>query len=175
MTSSVRDEWYVWTVKQGKFDIVSKFISEDVPEVTRVLYPTITKERSTKTGIVKKSKVPLYSGYLFLQYKHNPEEPKVWLKLRSHPFITRYVGPCTPKDLASVESLEKIEDINTEDKKIFKPGDRVRVNGGFLKEMTGEVTSCLSGNTIQVSINFFGRDVKATFVPADLDIVGREE
>lgn len=168
------EQWFVWTVKLGKFDLVLKYIEEEVPEVKEILYPTITTEKVSKTGKRKKKKTPLYAGYVFLQYKHNSLNPTTWLKLNKHPFITRYVGPCTNKDLASVNSLQKIEKINTEEVKDFRAGDRIRVNGGVFKNMSGRVTNS-SNNAVQVEISVFDRWTKATFSPVDLDIIKREE
>lgn len=167
-------QWYVWTVKQGKFDIVSRYIEEKIPEIKEVLYPTITTERVTKKGERKKKKTPLYAGYVFLQYEHSYDNPSVWLKLNKHPFITRYVGPCTSKDLASVNSLQKIEKLNTEETKDFRIGDKIRVNGGVFKDMRGKVVGC-SSSAVRVEISVFDRLTKAAFSPVDLDIIKREE
>jgi transcription antitermination factor NusG len=158
-------KWHVWVVRPGKFDTVAKYIAESVPEVKEVLYPTVTKQINEK----KKKRVPLYAAYIFLRYDHTP---LVWHKLNSNPFVTNYVGPCTAKDLASVESLKKVETLNYTKTKTFVQGDLIKVNSGPFKDFSGRVISA-GANYIQIVVSVFGREVKATFLPADLDIVDR--
>lgn len=165
------NNWFVWSIRLGKFDTVSKYIEEKVPEVKQVLYPTVTTERILKDGTAKKKKTPLYSGYIFLQYEHDPENPHVWLKLKSHPFVTNYVGPCTPADLISVDSLQKLELVNNDTIKSFSLGDSVRVNGGLCKGYSGIVTAVMN-KTIRVEIEA-PKKMRYVFSPDDLDIVGR--
>ncbi len=165
-------QWYVWSVKTGKFDLVKKYIEEKIPEVKQVLYPTVTKERLLKSGESKKSKVPLYSGYMFLQYHHDAINPQVWLMLTKHPFVSTYVGPCTPADLVSVNSLQKLEVVNNEAVKDFKLGDSVRVNGGVFSGHTG-IVSDISTNTVRVDVSMANRSMKFVFSPDDLDIIDR--
>lgn len=165
-------QWYVWSVKTGKFDTVKRYIEEKIPEVKQVLYPTVTKERVLKSGESKKRKVPLYSGYMFLQYQHDEKDPQVWLKLTKHPFVSTYVGPCTPADLVSVNSLQKLEIVNNDVVKEFHVGDEVRVNGGVFSGQSGTVVD-ISSNTIRVDISVANKAMKFVFSPADLDIVKR--
>ncbi len=175
MTDNVEKlQWFVWSVKTGKFDLVRQYIEEKIPEVKQVLYPTITKEKFLKSGESKKRKVPLYSGYMFLQYHHDEANPQVWLKLNKHPFVSTYVGPCTPADLVSVNSLQKLEVVNNEAVKDFKLGDSVRVNGGVFSGHTG-VVSDISTNTIRVDVNMSNRSMKFVFSPDDLDIINRND
>jgi transcription antitermination factor NusG len=163
-------EWYVWTVKSGKFDVVKKYIEERLPEVKKILYPTITTERITKKGEVKKKKIPLYAGYIFLQYKHRADNPRTWISLNNHPFVTHYVGPCTAQDLVSVDSLQKVEKLNLEAVKNFKLNDKVRVNGGVFEGFRGLVVG-KSSNSIRVEVN---NSITVVFSPDDLDILARE-
>lgn len=172
-SSSEKQEWYVWVVKPGKFDLVKAFIESEIPEVKRILYPTVTSEKVLKTGKVKKKKMPLYSGYIFLQYSHSTENPSVWIKLKAHPFISNYVGPCTPADLASVDSLQKVETLNLDSVKKFELGDAVVVNGGVFKSYKGIVVD-ISSNNIRVDVDSGGKKVKVVFSPDDLDIVDRK-
>lgn len=168
-------EWYVWTVRTGKFGVVQKYIEERVPEVRKVLYPTVTTEKRTLKGDVKKKKSPLYAGYMFLQYTHSEENPIAWLKLNKHPFITRYVGPCTAKDLASVDSLQKVEKLNNDEVRNFMVGDEVRVNGGVFIGFGGKVVY-LASNSVTVELQRSGevRILKVVFSPEDLDILSRK-
>lgn len=169
---SENSQWYVWSIRVGKFDIVKKYIEDKVPEVKKILYPTITSERRLKNGESKKKKTPLYSGYIFLQYIHNSDNPATWLKLSRHPFISNYVGPCTPTDLVSVDSLQKLEVVNSSPVKEFCVGDSVRVNGGVFQGYGGRVVAV--SNTINVEIEVSNKCARFVFSPDDLDVVARQ-
>jgi len=160
-------EWYVWTVSAGKFLVVKKYIEEKVTEVTQVLYPAITTETKTKKGEIRCRVSPLYAGYIFLRYHHDAENPQVWVKLNKHPFITRYVGPCSEKDLASVNSLQKVERHYDEEVKLFSPGDRVEVKGGVFCGFKGSVQE-VDRNLIKVELHSLGKSLKVVFSPGDL-------
>lgn len=169
---SLADEWYVWAVRPDKFEVVERYIVQKVKEVKKVLYPMVTKERVTKAG-VKKSKAPLYAGYIFLQYSHATDNPVTWNKLNSHPFITRYVGPCTSQDLASVDSLQKVQEINNDEVRNFRVGDHIRVNGGVFVGYLGSVTY-LTSNYVGVELERAGKTLRVVFSPEDLDVTERK-
>lgn len=171
--TEVKDkEWYVWTVRAGKFEVVKRYMEEHIPQITKVLYPTITTEKTTRNGSLKKQRSPLYAGYIFLQYEHDVTNPGTWLKINKHPFITGYVGPCTPKDLVSVDSLQKVDTLNNDKVRKFMLGDSVRVNGGLFINYKGRVTS-LTSNSIGVELINENKVFKAVLSPEDLDIVDR--
>jgi len=166
------DEWYVWTVRSGKFEIVERFIEEKIPQVSKILYPTISTEKTTRKGIkVKKS--PLYAGYLFLQYTHDQSNPATWVKINSHPFITGYVGPCTAQDLASVNSLQKVDKLNDEKINDFLVGDLVSVKNGVFVGFRGEVV-LLSSNSVTVDLERADRVLQVVFSPEDLGVITRQ-
>ena len=169
LSSLVEDkrQWHVWTTKPGKFSFVVKYIEESVPQIKEILYPTVVSDKAARNG--DKKRVPLYAGYLFLQYD---SDPAVWHKLNDHPFVSRYVGMCLGKDLHSVYNLRNVEFLNKEENKTFVEGDRVKVNSGPFKGMSGQVL-IVRQSYVQVGIEVFGRPVKAAFVPGDLDIVIR--
>jgi transcription antitermination factor NusG len=168
--SSQRQEWYVWTVSPGKFEVVRKYIKEKVPEINEVLYPAVTTETVTKKGEVKKKTTPLYAGYIFLQYHHDERNPGVWVKLQKHPFITRYVGPCTAQDLASVNSLQKVERDYDESVREFSIGDNVKVRSGVFAGFKGIVVGT-THNTVKVELHSLGRTLKVVFSPEDLAVL----
>jgi transcription antitermination factor NusG len=99
--------WYIWTAKPGKLESVESFIFEKVPEVTTVLCPTETKEKTLKSGKVKKKTTSIYGGYIFLKYTNSKDVPLVFHKLKSNPFIVSYVGSCTEKELLSVYKVQQ--------------------------------------------------------------------
>lgn len=96
--------WYIWTVRPSKINIINKFIEENVPEVKQVVCPTVTVSKTSKTGKVKKRELPIYSEYLFLQYD---DHPTAYHKLIVHPFISKFLGPCKENELKIIESLQK--------------------------------------------------------------------
>lgn len=95
-------QWFIWTVRPGKFEIVKAYLEKEVKEVSDILFPTETSEKKTKTGRKKIKTSPLYAGYVFLQYSHDVNNPVAWVKINSHPFIASYVGPCTAADIAAI-------------------------------------------------------------------------
>lgn len=95
-------EWYIWTVRPGKFDIVKVYIEKNIKEVTNILCLTETLDKETKPGRKKIKVSTLYAGYVFLQYTHDTNNPAVWTKINKHPFVVGYVGPCTAADIALI-------------------------------------------------------------------------
>ena len=167
------EEWYVWSVRPGKFSLVEKFIEEKVPEIKKVLYPTVTTEKQTKRGAVKTKQSPLYAGYLFLQYSHDSENPSTWLKLNKHPFIAGYVGPCSKKDLATVNNLQGAPNPSPTKTDSFQERDEVQVRRGVFKGYTGVVNKKVTGNFVSVELKQ-GQDILAVvFSPEDLDLLQR--
>jgi transcription antitermination factor NusG len=163
------DNWHIWVIKINKFDDVETYL-KTLPEIEEFLYPTATKEYKLKSGEIKKKRVPLYSGYLFLKYKDSPE---TYTKLSSYPFITTYVGVCTGKDLELVRQVRELELLNTTNKNM-QVDDMVRINTGPFKGFEGAVTSVTSSNII-VQISVFGRSVNTTFSKDDADIIERPD
>lgn len=164
------EEWYVWTIRPGKFDIVSRYIEKKIPQVKKILYPTVTTEKMTKKGI-KEKKSPLYAAYVFLQYAHNLENPLTWNMLNKHHFITGYVGPCTPQDLATVNSLQKTKGVKHEKVDVFTVGCTVRVCSGVFLNYVGRVSKVTS-NSVGVVVERAGKTLKVVFSPEDLEIIG---
>lgn len=95
-------QWFIWTVRPGKFEIVKAYLEKEVKEVSDILFPTETSEKKTKTGAKKTKTSPLYAGYVFLQYTHDVSDPVAWVKINRHPFVAGYVGPCTAADIAQI-------------------------------------------------------------------------
>lgn len=98
--------WYIWTVKPDKVELVETFIEGKVPEVDSVLCPYVTKNKTLKSGKVKKKTTSIFGGYIFLKYGDDKDSSLVYHKLKSNPFIVSYVGACTEKELISVYKLQ---------------------------------------------------------------------
>jgi transcription antitermination factor NusG len=160
-------QWHVWTIKPVKLETLLSKIKAKAPEVGEILYPTVAKAIEGKPKASRR--VPLYSTYVFIQYEHTAE---LWHRLKEIKHLVRYIGPCSAKDLISVESLKRLETINNVpmEKKMFYAGQKIRANSGPFAGVEGEVVS-ISSNCIQTTINVFGRKVRATFSRGDLDII----
>lgn len=154
-------EWYVWSVRPGKFEIVCRYIQDKIPEVNQILNPVSKDKRATK----KEKNKSLYGGYIFLQYKHSAT---VWHKISKHPFIITYVGPCQDKELASVVSLQKNEECSKEEVKDFSAGDTIIVIDGIYKGFSGVVTDTIE-EAVKVSLKMDGVKNSLVFNPRDLN------
>lgn len=161
------EDWFIWVIKQTRFEDVERFL-KTLPEIHEVLYPTTIKEYKLSKGSIKKKRVPLYSGYLFLRYD-NPVE--TFNKLRAHPFITTYAGKCTGSDLEKVREVRQLEEWNAANKK-FEIDDRVRINCGPFKDFEGYIVAINSSNVVAY-ITVFGREVKVKISNGDADILKR--
>ena len=159
--------WYIWTVNHSKIDYIYKHISEHVPQIEEVLFPTYTKEYRSRTGKVKKKKVPLYASYLFLRYEY---DPRVVYKLKDSPFIKDCLGRCSGADLEYVKTVKEVEHRN--ESKDIRVGDKVIVNGGPLKGFEG-IVSMVSGGKVVVCINILGRSVDTELLLVDVDYVSK--
>jgi len=159
--------WHIWVIKLNKFEKVEEYI-KGLSEIEEYLYPTMIKEY--KTGkVVKRRRVPLYSGYLFMRYIDTPE---VFHKLNTFPFITTYVGKCTRDDLELVRKVKNLEYLNYVNK-VIHVDDVVKINSGPFKDFSGTVISTSSSN-ICVVLSVFGRSVNVTFNKDDADILKRD-
>jgi len=158
-------KWHIWVVKQGRIDSIKFFLESDVTEVEEVFFPTVSKE--FKIGnTLKKRRVPLYSGYLFLKYAD--DDNKVFYKIRSNPFVTNYVGICPD---AAVEEMSKKEQWNTLSKTV-EVGEIVEVISGPFQKCKGSVYS-ISGNKVTIKVFIFDRSVDYTLSSEDLEIVDK--
>jgi len=163
----MNDSWHIWVVKQNRFETVERFLNE-LSEIKEILYPTATKEYKLKSGQVRKKRVPLYSGYLFLRYKFTQ---KTHAALSKNAFLTTYVGRCSGADLEKVRAVKQLEEWNTVNK-MFEVDDIVNINCGPFKGFAGPVVEVSSASII-VIVKVFGRDVKVTVTKDDVDIVNK--
>lgn len=100
------DMWYIWTIKPNKIEIIETFIQSKIQEVSSILCPYVTKQKTLKSGEVKNKTTSIYGGYIFLKYSDPKDAPSVHHKLKSNPFIVNYVGSCTEKELISVYKVQ---------------------------------------------------------------------
>lgn len=161
----MKSYWHIWVIKQGKYGEVEKFL-QTVTEVEEFLYPTVSKEYRASSGNIKKRRVPLYSGYLFIKYITTPETHQ---KLRAFPFLTTYVGRCGSNDISFISTIKELEYLNTVLRQ-FEVGDIVKVNTGPFKNFEGEINA-VNSNSLTVSLRVFGREVNVSFSRDDVDII----
>lgn len=164
----VESTWHIWVIKQSKQDTVISYL-DSLPEVEEYLYPTAPKLYKLKSGKVKKKRVPLYSGYLFIKYANAPE---TFYKLNTFPFITTYVGPCSKSDLEKVDAAKRLEEWNVLSKNV-QVDDFVKITSGPFEGFEGKVNA-VNGNNVTVSLYVLGRKVNTTFIKDDVDVLKRE-
>jgi transcription antitermination factor NusG len=96
------NDWHVWTVVANRQKRIMKFLSE-LEGIEDFLYPMAEKEYNTKKG--KRTKdVPIYSNYIFINYKHNP---KVSAEIEKCPWISNYVGKCSAEEMSQVQEQNR--------------------------------------------------------------------
>ena len=106
MPRPISTKWYIWSVKPDKLDLVESYICSKVSEVSRILCPSTTQEKTLKSGKVKRKTTSIYGGYIFLKYTDDDTSPFVYHKLKSNPFIVSFVGSCTENELLSVYKVQ---------------------------------------------------------------------
>jgi transcription antitermination factor NusG len=143
-------KWFIWVVRQGKIDSIKYFLETEVPAVEEVFFPTVLKEFRVGTKI-RRRRVPLYSGYLFLKYT-DTEDSRVFYTIRSNPFVTNFVGACSE---SKVEEMKKKEEWNVLSKEVGV-GDRVEIMCGPFVKCKGTVNS-----------------INCTLPSEDLEIIGK--
>lgn len=160
--------WYVWSIKQHKFDIIKSFIKRDIPEIEQIFFPTVPKEFKRGNKVIKK-RMALYSGYLYLKY--DDEDHRIHYKLKSHPFITTFVGKDT--EAPAINEMIRREEWNVLHKSVGC-GDVVEVTSGPFKGFKGSVEA-INGNKVSIFVDVFGREVKTSFPSEDLEIVSKTD
>lgn len=158
-------DWHVWTIVQNRYSKVIEFLN-DLDGVEDFLYPTVSKEYSTKSG-TKLKQVPLYSNYIFVKYNHSNE---FVLSLQKCPWIKTYVGICSKDEIKEIKSLSKrkYEDIVPTSKVII--GHTYKLIATPFKGMTCTVVD-VEDDKLSVSLMIFGaeRIIKCSVDDIDLE------
>jgi transcription antitermination factor NusG len=144
--------WHVWSIAQQRYKKVKEYL-DSLSDIEEYLYPTITKEVSTKKN-KKISYVPLYSNYIFVKYDHGP---KTMVELIKCPWLKTYVGPCSSQEIEDVRKLSEktYEDlVPTTDIKI---GNNYRLLGTAFKGLICTVREIYEDKLV-VSVELFGSD-----------------
>jgi transcriptional antiterminator NusG len=150
--------WYVCRVYTGLENKVKERIELKVhryklqDRIRRVEIPTI-KETIWKNGKKKTIERPKYPGYLFVEMDMDEETYHV---VRNTPLVTQFLG--TAKVPVELEEEEAIQSLSTaEDTSLPKVGEKVIVESGPLKGITGTVVRINEGGTLVIEASIFGR------------------
>jgi len=145
--------WHVWMMNHQRFNRVREYLDE-IEGIETYLYPTISKEVISKGGKHSTKKVPLYSNYIFIKYRHTP---KLFVELSDCPWLKGYVGVCSDDEVKSVRDLtfRKYEDlVPTSDLRV---GGSYKLYGTIFKGMTCTVRE-INNDKLVVSVTLFGSD-----------------
>lgn len=149
------DSWYIWTVKPNKFSKACDYIKLSIPEVRDIFYPTSSR---------KNKQLPICSNYLFLYYQDSPE---VWHRLNSCPYISKFVGACTTKDIFTVDNLVKVQTSKDGEDKYLHRNDKIVISSGPLTGVRG-IVSFAKGYTLDVEVEVLERKVRITLSSKDV-------
>jgi len=144
--------WHVWSINQQRYRKVQEYL-DSVSEVEMYLYPTVSKEVSTKhTKRIKYT--PLYSNYIFIKYDHSP---LMMVKLANCQWLKSYVGPCSQHEIDYVELLTKktYEELLPPVK--IDIGSCYKLIGTPFKGLICTVRE-MHGDRLLVSVEIFGSD-----------------
>ena len=150
--------WYICRVYTGLEQKVKDKIELKVhryklqDRIRRVEIPTI-KETIWKNGKKKTIERPKYPGYLFVEMDMDDETYHV---VRNTPLVTQFLG--TEKVPVELEEDEVKQSLSTaENLNLPQVGEKVVVESGPLKGVTGTVVRINEGGTIVIEANIFGR------------------
>jgi transcriptional antiterminator NusG len=165
--------WYICRVYTGLEQKVKDKIELKVHKyklrdrIRRVEIPTI-KETVWKNGKKKTIERPKYPGYLFIEMDMDDETYHV---VRNTPLVTQFLG--TAKVPVELQEEEAIQSLSTaENTGLPKVGEKVIVESGPLKGITGNVVRVSEGGTLVIETNIFGR---STNIEVSADMVKTEQ
>jgi transcriptional antiterminator NusG len=169
-TSGDKDmAWYICRVYTGLEQKVKDKIELKVhryklqDRIRRVEIPTI-KETVWKNGKKKTIERPKYPGYLFIEMDMDDETYHV---VRNTPLVTQFLGTAkVPVELQEEEAIQSLS--TTESVSLPQVGEKVIVESGPLKGITGNVVRVSEGGTLVIETNIFGR---STNIEVSTDIV----
>jgi transcriptional antiterminator NusG len=165
--------WYICRVYTGleqkvkdKIELkVHKYKLQD--RIRRVEIPTI-KETVWKNGKKKTIERPKYPGYLFIEMDMDDETYHV---VRNTPLVTQFLGTAkVPVELQEEEAIQSLS--TTESVSLPQVGEKVIVESGPLKGITGTVVRVNGGGTLVIEASIFGR---STNIEVSTDTVKAEQ
>jgi len=157
-------KWHIWVIRKSRYDDAVRLL-DSLPQVREYLYPTAIEEYKTKGGKRKTKSVPLYSGYIYINYHSHPQ---VFQLLTASPFFTTYTGSCSAKDVEPVREVKRLEEWQVSSNKQFSVDDLVVVNAGPFKGFTGRVVRVTSSK-VHVMLEILGRRADTALDKADAD------
>jgi len=162
-------QWHIWVIRKSKFVDAVRLL-DSIPEVRDYLYPTAIEEYKTKGGKNRTKVVPLYSGYIYINYCSHPE---VFQLLKASPFFTTYTGVCSEIEAARVREVKRLEEWKVSSNKSFSVDDFVVINAGPFKGFSGRVVR-VSSTELHVMLEIFGRRADTSVNKTDADIITAE-
>lgn len=144
--------WYIWTINQQRYKRLREYLDSMVG-IKDVLYPTVVKDYSTKSGWKKKD-VPLYSNYIFLKYAHDNH---IHAKLEDCTWIKEYVGICSQQEIERVEALVDKNYDELVAGESLQVGQTYKLSAGPFRDMLCTVVD-INGEKLTVSVTLFGSD-----------------
>ena len=168
-------QWYVVNTYSGhenkvKEKLESKIESMDMQDnIFRIIVPETT-EVEIKDGVKKEKVKKLFPGYVLVEMIMTDE---AWYVVRNTPGVTGFLGSsgkgAKPFPLFKHEVDNILKTIGVSDKPVvadLAEGDKVKINDGPFKLMTGKVLEIdKENNKAKVSIDLFGQE---TTVEVDL-------
>ena len=142
--------WHVWSISNNKINNILEFLSSQ-DYLVDYLYPTLEKEYITNHG-KRKRRVPLYSNYIFLYYKHNNDN---YLQLKKCKWLSEYIGACSEDEMISVRNMDGkfYDNVVTNDLGVV-----VGMSVGLKYNNFPVVIEEINGNHLIVSIELFGQN-----------------
>lgn len=158
-------KWHIWVIRKSRYNDAIRLL-DSLPQVREYLYPTAIEEYKTKAGKKKTKAVPLYSGYIYINYHSHPA---VFQILRASPFFTTYTGSCSQADVESVREVKRMEEWQVSSNKQFSVDDSVVVKAGPFKGFTGKVVRVTS-TKLHIMLEILGRRADTAVDKVDVDI-----
>jgi transcription antitermination factor NusG len=133
-------------------------------------YAPITKTMRQWSDRKKMVELPLLSGYVFVRLSENEHEKM----LMTHGIVrfVRSEGKVALIRNVEIERLKQLVELGYQIEanainKIYKEGDKVKINSGVLKGIEGYVTDAPGGKQIEVLLESIGQCIKVR-VPKEI-------
>lgn len=169
-----KKQWFVIQAFSGCENQVAQTIRnhEQIQNMKNIFGTVIVPSEEVieiKKGKIKKSDYKFFPGYILIHMIMNNDS---WHLIKSLPKVLGFIGSNsekpTPVSNAEINKiLKKLKKIGDKPrpKKMFKPGENVRVNDGPFSDFNGIVeTIDYEKNRLKVSVSIFGRST-----PVELD------
>ncbi|VAX76229.1 transcription termination/antitermination protein NusG [Buchnera aphidicola] len=169
-----KKQWYVLQAFSGFENRVAQSIRnhEKIKKMKDIFGTVIVPSEEVieiRKGKRKKSDYKFFPGYILINMIMNNDS---WHLIKNLPKVLGFIGSTSEKPTPMNDSeiniiLEKLKKIGNKPrpKKMFEPGENIRVNDGPFSDFNGIVeTIDYEKNRLKVSVSIFGRST-----PVELD------